>query len=73
MGYDIIEKYNAGISIKKQDIETMGNAIISIIDMDENSYKEMSENARIAACDYDFRILTKKLIDIIESIQLRIQ
>lgn len=68
MGYDIIEKYCAGISLKSQDPETICEAIISIFSMDEKLYKEMSHNARKAAKDYDFRVLTEKLIDIVESI-----
>lgn len=68
MGYDIIEKYNAGVSLKKQDPETIGNAIISIFDMDKSNYEKTAKNARNAALDYDFKALTRKLIDIIESI-----
>lgn len=68
MGYDIIEKYKAGISLKKQDPETIGEAIISILNMDKNSYEKMGQNARNAAHDYDFRVLTKNLIDIIENL-----
>jgi glycosyltransferase involved in cell wall biosynthesis len=68
MGYDIIEKYCAGISLKSQDPETISEAISSIFSMDEELYKEMAHNARSAAQDYDFRVLTKNLIDIVESI-----
>lgn len=68
MGYDIIEKYCAGISLKRQDPETISEALISIFRMDEKLYREMAHNARKAAQDYDFRVLTKKLIDIVESI-----
>ena len=68
MGYDIIEKYSAGISLKRQDPKTISEAVISIFSMDEKLYKEMAHNARKAAKDYDFRVLTEKLIDIVESI-----
>jgi len=68
MGYDIIEKYCAGISLNNQDPETISDAIISIFSMDEELYKKMAHNARSAAQDYDFRVLTKNLIDIVESI-----
>lgn len=69
MGYDIIEKYGAGISLKKQDPETIGKTIISILDMDEHSYETMGDNARKAAERFDFKVLTEKLIDIINDLQ----
>lgn len=68
MGYDIIEKYKAGISLKRQDPETIGKSIISIVEMEHNDYLTMSTNSRTAAFEYDFKILTKKLIGIIENI-----
>lgn len=66
MGYDIIEKYGAGISLKKQDPETIGKTIISILDMDVHLYEIMGKNARKAAEKFDFKVLTEKLIDLIE-------
>ena len=66
MGYDIIERYNAGISLQSQTIKSIGEAIISIARMDESKYAELSRNARKAAIDYDFKLLTEKLINIIE-------
>lgn len=66
MGYDIIERYNAGISLTTQTAESIGQAIISVAQMEASKYKELSENARKAARDYDFKTLTEKLIAIIE-------
>lgn len=66
MGYDIIEKYNAGISLKDQTAESIGEAIISIAKMETSKYEKLSENARRAAKDYDFCVLTDKLINVIE-------
>ena len=68
MGYDIIEKYNAGITLKRQDPETISEAVISFFNMDEKIYNSMAQNARNAAQDYDYIKLAKKLIDIIESV-----
>ena len=68
MGYDIIEKYNAGITLKRQDPETISEAVISFFNMDEEIYNSMAQNARNAAQDYDYIKLAKKLIDIIESV-----
>lgn len=66
MGYDIIEKYGAGISLKNQTIENIANNIIGISNMSEEEYEVMCNNARRAAQDYDFKILTKKLVNILE-------
>ena len=68
MGYNIIEKYNAGISLQNQNAESIGEAIILIVNMEKNKYEKMSKNARKAASDYDFKVLTEKLISIIEEV-----
>lgn len=66
MGYDIIEKYKAGISLESQSATSIGDAVIKIKEMDKASYEELSNNSKLAAKDYDFKVLTNKLIDIIE-------
>ncbi len=68
MGYDIIEKYGAGISLNDQSEESIGEAIIKIANMNSEEYSAMSKNARNAAKDYDFKVLTNKLIEIVESL-----
>lgn len=67
MGYDIIEKYGAGISLRSQSKENIGENIIMIVNMTCKKYLAMSKNARNAAQDYDFKVLTNKLIEIIET------
>lgn len=68
MGYDILQKHNAGISLRDQSEKSIGEAIIKIKNMNQDEYLVMSNNARKAAESYDFRELTKKLIEIIESL-----
>lgn len=68
MGYDIIEKYAAGISLNDQSAKNIGDTIIKIAGLTEKEYSNLCNNARKAAEDYDFRILTDKLINIIETI-----
>lgn len=70
MGYDIIEKYAAGLSLNSQTGESIANAIISITQMDAKQYQEMSKNARRAARDYDFAKLTNQLINVLEDSEL---
>lgn len=68
MGYDIIEKYKAGLSLEKQDPETIGKAIIYMFEMKQSDYLDVGKNSRVAAQEYDFKVLTNKLINIIENI-----
>ena len=65
MGYDIISKYNAGISIETQSVETCKDAIIEIYEMDDSKYNMMCENARSAAEHYDYEVLSEKLLKIL--------
>ena len=66
-GYSICEMSNCGINVKKQSPEDIAEAISRLFN-DENVSYEMGNNARNVARNYDFKILTKKLIKIIETI-----
>lgn len=66
MGYDVIKKYNAGISLRDQSSESIGNAIINISRMHATDYNKMCDNARCAAQNYDYKLLTDKLISLLE-------
>lgn len=66
-GYSICESANCGISAAKQSPQAIADAI-TIIYNDEDAIQEMSNNARKVAYDYDFKMLTKKLIKIIENV-----
>lgn len=68
MGYDIIQKYNAGISLKTQSEQSIGDAILNISSSSEEKYKNMCENARMASYEFDFERLTNSLIDVIENL-----
>lgn len=63
-GYSICEKYECGISAKEQTADQIAQTIIRASEPDINEW--MGKNARQAAYDYDFNVLTKKLIDIVE-------
>jgi len=67
-GYDLLEKYNAGISLEIQTPEIISKAIIEFYLMNTEKYVEYCSNARRAAYDYDFSRSTKNLINIIENI-----
>ena len=61
MGYDIIKKYNCGISKAFADNEEYVESILRIKQLSENSYSELCKNAKTAAYDYDYKFLSDKL------------
>lgn len=66
-GYSILEKYNCGISASVQNAEGIAKVVIKACN-DDSMNKLMGENARLASSEFDFIKLTKKLIDVIESL-----
>lgn len=66
-GYSVCDKYNCGISAPIQNAEEIAKAVIKACNDDEKN-KLMGQDARQAAYDYDFKKLTDKLIDVIESV-----
>lgn len=67
-GYDIVEKYNAGISVSEQNKETIVAAILSIKNMTNENYNLISNNVKTASKNYDFEVLVDKLIEVIKSV-----
>lgn len=67
-GYDLIKKYKCGIVADNADAEELADEIIRFSRIPERDYLEYCNNAIKAANDYDFKVLTKKLIEIIEVI-----
>lgn len=68
MGYSIIDKYNCGIEIENASAEELAEAILKVKSMEKDDYNEMADNARAGANDFDFSILTNKLINVIEKV-----
>ena len=66
MGYCIISKYNCGISLNECTPRALADAILHIKNLSLDEYKTICDNARKGAKDFDFRILTEKLIEVIE-------
>ncbi len=69
MGYDIIEKYNCGISLDENTPEELSKKILYIKQMSKEEYLKYCSNARKGALDFDFKKLTEKLISVIEGIK----
>ena len=69
-GYSICDKFNCGISVTKQNAEEIAKVLITACS-DSIKCQVMGENARRAANEFDFQKLTMKLIEIIESCNLK--
>ncbi len=65
MGYSIIEKYKCGIELENAGPQELSQAILNIKNMEELEYVTLGNNARIGANDFDFKLLTAKLMNII--------
>ena len=67
MGYCILDKYQCGISLGDSTPEELAKAIVDIRNMSKEQYERMGQNAARGARDFDFKVLTGKLVDVIEA------
>lgn len=68
MGYSIFEKYNCGLELENGNPQELANVILQIKDMSREEYEKLGNNARKGAEDFDFKVLTMKLINVINSL-----
>lgn len=68
MGYCPLDKYKCGLSLEKDTPEELAKAIINIYKMPKEKYDEMSKSAKDGAKDFDYKILTEKLLEVVESL-----
>ena len=66
-GYSIVEKYHCGRLTVGFEPKDFAAGIEEMIGMSEKEKAQMAENARKTAEIYDFKNLTKKLVNIIEN------
>lgn len=59
--YDLLERYQCGMSLSEQTPQAIADAILQIYNMPKEKYNKMCENAKNAAKDFDYSILTDKL------------
>ncbi|CQR74879.1 putative glycosyl transferase [Sporomusa ovata DSM 2662] len=67
MGYCILEKYQCGLSLEASTPEELARTILKVHDMPQEQYEEMGRNAQTGAANFDYKVLTAKLIAVIES------
>lgn len=68
MGYSILDKYKCGIEIEDASGQDLAEFILHIKNLSKKEYEELGNNGKEGAKDFDFKILTKKLIDVIKSV-----
>ena len=68
MGYSIIKKYDCGVELDEDTPEALAEQIMLFHDMKSEERDQIGRNARNGANDFDFSVLTEKLIQVIESV-----
>lgn len=61
--------HGASMEVKEPSAENIARAIEQFASMDPQEYQKYSENAKLAAQEYSFEALTKKLMRVIENIE----
>lgn len=64
-GYDMLEKYNCGMTVKGGSAEAFAEGILKFYNMSKEEYSNYCNNALKAVQDFDFKVLTDKLEKVI--------
>jgi glycosyltransferase involved in cell wall biosynthesis len=70
-GYDLLEKYNCGLTVQGGSAEALAEGILKFYNMPKEEYNRYCENALKAAQDFDFKNLIDKLERIILELYLK--
>jgi glycosyltransferase involved in cell wall biosynthesis len=68
-GYSVVERFQCGFTANDQKPESIAKAINECLYLSVDERAALCRNARSAAEEYDFKKLTEKLIEIIETIK----
>ena len=63
-----ITKHNIGIAKEFKDAQEYADAILSLVNMDEEEYLKLNERAINAAKEFDYKFLTDKMVDVFNSL-----
>lgn len=64
--YNPVEQTNSGIVVYEPTPTKIAAQIMEMVSMDQDTYQQFCRNAADTAQEFDFKILTQKLMDIIE-------
>jgi len=67
-GYSMIDEYNCGYHVREHSAEHFAQAIDQLMVLDNAEYMKMCSNSKEASKEYDFKVLTNKLIGIVENL-----
>ena len=68
VGYSIVEGEQCGIEVEDQKPESIADAIQKICELPQETIEWFGENSKECAKKYDFKILTSKIEELIESL-----
>lgn len=68
MGYSIINKYQCGIELEEDTPQALAEQIMRFHDMNEEERIKIGKNAQEGVKNFDFSVLSQKLIEVIESV-----
>lgn len=68
MGYSIINKYNCGVELDEDTPEALAKQIMHFHDMSAEERELIGMNAQAGVKEFDFEVLTDKLVRVIESV-----
>ena len=66
IGYSLIDRYNCGVCKNLPTGEKYAEAVLQMYRLSEEEHRQMCVNARKVAEEYDFKVLTDKLLSIIQ-------
>jgi len=69
-GYDLLDKYDSGLTVKGGDPQALTEGILKFYNMSKYEYNNYCNNALIASKDFDFKVLTDKLEEIIKELYI---
>lgn len=68
LGYDLLERYDCGFHADYSDIDGVSRQLEALMTMPREEYEKLCANARRAAEDYDFNVLTDKLLAVLNGL-----
>lgn len=68
MGYSIVIKYQCGFELENNNPINLKEKILTLRNMHNDQYLEICNNAINAANNFDFKILTSKLVDVVNKL-----
>ena len=66
MNYNLIERFDCGITLKEYSVEELAKAIVGISEKTQEERFEMGKKGLLAAEEFDYKALTKRFLYVIE-------